>query len=267
LARERKKNGGNDEFYTPRNVSGECVEYTLGLIDLDKVDVFVEPSAGDGSFLDALDGFDVVAYDINPKDDRIIMANWFDVTVPPNSCVIGNPPYGFASNDAVKFFNHAATAATVIAFMVPKTFRKISIHNKLDRFFHKIGELDYSDCQFEISDGVKEVPSVFQVWERRDTPRKIIKVAVDNNPFLEFTTKDRGEFSIRRVGGRSGKVLPGTDYSESSTYFCREKISGVKKVIDRLDFSDIVQNTVGVRSLSKAELLLKLYLHYGENDD
>ena len=84
---------------------------------------------------------------------------------------------------------------------------------------------------------------------------EFVEFAIDN-PWFEFTTPDRADFSVRRVGGQAGKVLEGTDYSLSSTYFIRAKIDEreLRKAFYAIDLA-VVDHTAGVRSISKRELV------------
>ena len=196
----------------------------------------------------------IIGYDINPKVDEVIKSNWFDVIVPSGCIVIGNPPFGFAAKLAIKFFNHAARGARYIGFIVPKTFRKVSVQAKLDLNFWLIHDVDIESDSFLV-DGVEhDVPCCFQIWERRVECRDIVGQA---ETVVEFVNPQEAEFCIRRVGYRAGQLLEGLDHSVSSTYFCRAKFWWVKDAINDLDLR-FVNNTVGVKSISKYELQSKL---------
>jgi len=81
--------------------------------------------------------------------------------------VIGNPPFGRVSSLAIKFFNYSATWANVIAFIIPRTFRKISVQNKLDNMFHLVydEEISNNPCCFSPQMMVK---CCFQIWEKKN---------------------------------------------------------------------------------------------------
>ena len=129
-----------DKFYTKRGVSSTCVNHLCKLMtnfNLNIHDaVFVEPSAGDGTFIDALYSHDInrehiVSYDIEPKRADIKQADWFDTTpirLNAHLCVVlGNPPFGVRSTLAKKFISHAISwNADVIAFILPDTFNRLT---------------------------------------------------------------------------------------------------------------------------------------------
>jgi len=175
--------------------------------------------------------------------------------VPDNAVVIGNPPFGFAAKEAISFFNHAARSARVIAFIVPKTFKKQSVQRKLNAQFHLEFELDLDDNSFTVDGIDRSVPSCFQIWRRKKRSRVITELTIDN-PWFEFTTPARADFSVRRVGGQAGRVLEGTDYSLSSTYFIKSKINEreLRRAFYAIDLA-VVDHTAGVRSISKRELV------------
>ena len=56
--------------------------------------------------------------------------------------VVGNPPSDKVSSVAMKFFNHSAEWSDVIAYIIPRTFRRPSVQNKLDTRFHLVYDDD-----------------------------------------------------------------------------------------------------------------------------
>lgn len=132
---------GLDKFYTIPTYSKNCIDKMFEIYDINTWDLIVEPSAGDGSFLNQIPTKNKIGIDISPEETNIIKQDFFDYTPPldkTNILVIGNPPFGRVSSLAIKFFNHSAKWANVIAFIIPRTFRKISVQNKLDEMFHLI---------------------------------------------------------------------------------------------------------------------------------
>jgi len=253
-----------DKFFTNSNVAEFCVKKALKIIPKKNRETFVEPSAGGGVFLQFLDNF--IAFDIDPIGKNIIKQNFLDLEKidynQKNTTIIGNPPFGSCSNLAIKFFNKSAEFGCYIAFIVPKTFRKISVHNKLNKYFHLINDIDIPDDSFVYNGDKYSVPCCFQIWQKKDFVRE---KPVIKNDIIDFVTKDDAQFAIRRVGGRAGKILDGLDYNANSTYFCRAKnydlLEKIKTVLQNTDFSNIVNSTAVVRSLSKQELIMELNKH------
>ena len=99
---------GLDKFYTLPECSKRCIDKVSSMYDIARWDVIVEPSAGNGSFLNQIPSNKKIGIDISPEHPDIIKQDFFDYHPPPehkNILVIGNPPFGRISSLAIKFFN------------------------------------------------------------------------------------------------------------------------------------------------------------------
>jgi|11_taG_2_1085331.scaffolds.fasta_scaffold06034_8 hypothetical protein len=255
----------HDKFYTNPKIASELLSRLDEIIPL-KDKLVIEPSAGNGSFLHYLKEHHIkyLALDLVPEGQDIIEQDFFDF-VPrqkDNLVFVGNPPFGKNSSLAIKFFNHASKYAEVIAFIIPKTFRKIGTHDRLDLNFHLIKDIDTPKNCFLLKDVPYDVPCCFQIWVRKGVPRKKTpKVSID---YLTFT-KDPSvaNIAIRRVGGKAGRLETEhlTSLAYESYYFIiideNIKTSFIEQY-EKIDFQEIVNNTVGVKSLSKNELAIEI---------
>lgn len=246
-----------DKFYTKPQVAEHCLTTLKHITD---IDLWLEPSAGAGVFLSRLP-HPRLGIDIEPDSEHVIQQDFFTYKPPANTniAVVGNPPFGKNSSLAIKFFNHAATWATVIAFIVPKTFKKTSVQNKLDLGWVLYYEQDIPKNAFDlISDdnivSTYDVPCVWQIWVKGSREKVTLPTShVD----WSWSTKKSAKYAIRRVGGLAGKCFTEFDnYAESSHYF----IDCEHSVYDKLDslyseFQKAACNTAGNPSLSKAELV------------
>ena len=212
----------------------------------------VEPSAGTGSFFRLMPQGSL-AFDVDPKYPGIRTADFLSVEIRSERevAVVGNPPFGRNASMAVRFFNHAAWQASVIALILPRTFRKASIENRLDRNFHLIHEETVQCDAFLFRSKPYDVPAVFQIWERRDDLRELRHVAI-HHPDFSWTTADRADFGIQRVGARAGRVHRDFTKSPSSHYFIR---GNVEPIMKRLNFAKVALNVAGNPSLSKSEIV------------
>jgi hypothetical protein len=252
-----------DQFYTNPAIAKTCLDYLNQFLKESQRLQYIEPSAGSGSFSSQLTN--CIALDIDPKLKTIEKKD-FLATRPEelsllnrkNVCIVGNPPFGKCSSLAVKFFNHSTLFGDSIAFILPRTFKKRSIHKRLNLNYHLVFEWDIPKKSFIYLDEAYDVPCVFQIWERREHQRKIEQLDF-NNEWFSFVQKKDAEAAIRRVGGRSGLAyFDFENAAESSHYFIKSKQHNIKDVvlkINSIDFSKIVNSTAGVRSLSKFELL------------
>ncbi len=214
-----------------------------------------EPSAGKGAFFRLLpDGS--AGVDVEPKCEGVLKRNFLNLRLISDFpiCCVGNPPFGKNAKLAVKFFNHAARQSNLIAFILPKSFRKSSVVKQLDRYFHLVHDQELPEKAFEYQSKPYTVPTVFQIWQRGECARERDDGAT-SHPDFEFTTPQDADFALQRVGARAGRVHHNLAASRSSHYFIR---GDVEHVMITLDFASVVSNTVGVPSLAQTEIV-RLY--------
>lgn len=208
---------GLDQFYTLPRIALKYIHQTKVIYNLE--DFFkIEPSAGSGSFFCQIPSTNKVGLDISPKHDSIMRQDFLQY-VPKTEekiLVIGNPPFGRVSSLAVKFFNHASAFADVIAFILPRTFRRISIQNRLDPSFHLVYDEDVptSPCSF---DPPMQAKCCFQIWEKKEHCRPFIELPIIHKDW-EFvplgpldannqpTVPRDAHFALRAYGGKCGEV-------------------------------------------------------------
>ena len=216
---ENIREEGLDKFYTQPVYSKKCIENVMNRFDNCPWDLIVEPSAGNGSFLNQIQSKDKIGLDISPEHSDILQQDFFDYFPPKdkkNILVIGNPPFGKNSSLAVRFFNHSAEWANVIAFIVPRTFRKTSIQNRLNTMFHLIFDEETSEkpCCFYPKMNAK---CCFQIWEKKTNKRTPVYLETKHEDweFLPFGKKDEkgqptpplgADFALRAYGGKIGEI-------------------------------------------------------------
>ena len=217
---ETVREAGLDKFYTIPSISEKCLASIGSRYKWNEWGLVIEPSAGNGSFLTRIPTDKKLGIDISPEHKDIIKQDFLTYT-PPNDIdkilVVGNPPFGRVSSLAIKFFNHAAIWGDVIAFIIPRTFRRTSVHNKLNTNFHLVfdEEIPTVPCSFTPPMMVK---CCFQIWEKKEIKRSIIKLLKihDDWDFLGFGPKDTkgqptpptgADFAIRAYGGKCGEIV------------------------------------------------------------
>jgi len=255
-----------DQFYTRPDLAQGYVDQVLSRWENPDV-LFVEPSAGKGAFLEPLlkAGRRVRAIDIDPKLKKIGKRDFlsgFDVFKGdhPAIVVIGNPPFGRGANQAVRFFNHAAAYADEIAFIVPRTFRKLSVQNRLHGHFHLSNDDEVERDAFLWRGNFHNVPCAWQIWTWKEHKRFVPEPPSIDHLITYTPTPRRGCFAMRRVGFYAGHILTRNirSLSQTSHYFIREMKGGVRDVMRDIDWTELARQTVGVRSLSKSEIAFKL---------
>lgn len=268
---------GLDKFYTNIDYAKQCISE----LNLSKYDLIIEPSAGCGNFFYQINhpnkiGLDILPeknHDINNTTDNIICMDFFNYTPNINDkinkiLVIGNPPFGKSCSTAIKFFNHAAKWADTIAFIIPRTFRKISIQNKLDKNFHLISDKDTptNQCCFTPKMMVK---CCFQIWENGKEPRIIINLPTKHPDWVflshgpldtnnQPTPPKNADFVLRAYGGKIGQIVKtNLDFLRpKSWHWIKSKID-IDILISRfekLDYSNS-NNTARQNSMGRGELV------------
>lgn len=157
---------GLDKFYTKPEMAKSCYNFLLENIPSIEEEYFLEPSAGDGSFLNFLNNY--FAIDIAPEKNGIEKTDFlkwkpdrFDYVT------IGNPPFGSRSKLAIEFFNKASKCSKVIAFIVPVSFMKWSVQKQLNENFALLNYF-YLDKNSFLSRGKDySIRTVFQIWVNR----------------------------------------------------------------------------------------------------
>lgn len=266
-----------DKFYT----KPEAAQKLLSLVDLSQYDLIVEPSAGSGNISLLLRSVRLtppllipacLAIDIEPEHPSIIrrdflLADHPEIHQAKRCLVIGNPPFGKMAGGAIAFFNRAASyeSVKVIAFIVPKTFRKASVINKLDSAFLLSTEVDIPDRSFTLEGRDHAVPCLIQVWHRSKLRRTPIPTPlldsryrfVKEDEAFKLTQEGTRVIVLTRVGGRAGtnnRIYNPTvkRLSQESHLFLVSSLDP-NYVIAELNKIEWPNNTVGQRSVSKSE--------------
>lgn len=245
-----------DQFYTKRSIAVNCYAQVLEFIKNNNIKetLWLEPSAGSGSFYSLLPS-NRLGIDLEPKIDGVICHDFLTYNLERNDYLtIGNPPFGKNSSLAVKFFNKCALHSNLIAFVLPKTFKKSSVLSKLDKNFHLSHEYDLPDFSFEFEGKEYNVPSVFQIWVKLSAPREKVKSILTHNDF-SFTTKDLANFAIQRVGVAAGTVKDDFEKCAITSHYFIKSDDLVKNLFKRIDWASVKYNTAGNPSISKPELI------------
>lgn len=279
------REAGLDKFYTIPHIAEMCIATIGHIFEWDSWDMVYEPSAGNGSFYTRLPVPPIkkIGIDIAPEHNDILKQDFLTYVPPMNTSqrvlVVGNPPFGKISSLAIKFFNHSATFASTIAFILPRTFRRISVQNKLDMRFRLVHDEDIptTPCSF---DPPMLVKCCFQIWSKTtdNTLRKPITLATTHRDwdFLPFgpldnkgqpTPPNGASFAIRAYGGKCGDIVQSDGLARlrpKSWHWIKAKedpvAPNVEELIRRfssLDYS-LSKNTARQNSIGRGELV-RLY--------
>jgi len=254
-----------DKYYTKNDIVELCLNFVKKYIQINIDDLIIEPSAGNGSFITGIKSLtsNFKFYDLEPDNDEIIKQDYllYDYSIIKETFskihIIGNPPFGRQSSLAIKFIKKSCEFCDSISFILPKSFKKDSLKNKIPLNFHLIFEFDLPENSFLVNNVEHNVETVFQIWEKKDALRTIIKNEEPLN-FVFIKKNENPDISFRRVGVNAGIIDVNIDNkSIQSHYFI--KFTNNKSVNDNIDLLKVIQfnhnNTVGPRSISKQELI------------
>ena len=194
-----------DQFYTLDNISEKCINILKKYISFNDYDYILEPSAGSGSFYKLLPVDKRIGLDLDPKFPGIRKVDYFDfIPKKKKYIVVGNPPFGRVSSLAIKFFNKSAEFSNVIAFIIPRTFKRVSVQNRLNLNFKLVynEDLPTKPCCFTPNMDAK---CCFQIWIRDKCKRSVVKY-----------DKTHPDFRFLKLGPKDDKKQPtppeGTDF-------------------------------------------------------
>jgi hypothetical protein len=249
-----------DQYYTKASVAEKCVATLLTIKPIVSSYEWIEPSAGSGVFLNALPKNTVhYGIDLEPKGPGIVEADFLNWTPPPTSLhriFFGNPPFGKQGSLAKDFIKRAALTASVIAFILPRSFTKPSMSNAFPPLFHCIHSEDVEPNAFEVNGEEYHVPCVFQIWEKR-TESRPIPIPLKEKGFTYIKHGQPFHIAFRRVGVNAGRSFPEGIYSYQSHYFLRldaAYVSKITSIIEKINRHTFPSNTTGPRSLAKPEV-------------
>lgn len=282
MATATTRQEGLDKFYTVPSVSKECLRILSDFYPWNSWDLIVEPSAGNGSFFLQIPSDKKIGLDIAPEHSSLRKQNFFEFSLDSSLqkvLVLGNPPFGRVSSLALKFFNHAASFASVIAFVLPRTFRRISLQNKMNPLFHLVHDSDIplEPCAF---DPPMRAKCCFQIWEKKSVARVPMTLSTTHSDwtFVSYgpldtngqpTPPSTADFAIRAYGGTCGEIC-----KENLLQLRPKSWHWIKANIDKdelitrfqsLDYS-VSENTARQNSIGRGELVLLYQTHIDSVD-
>ena len=247
-----------EEFYTNTNISRKCIEILSEYLEED-VDLFIEPSAGNGSFSNLLNK--CLAYDIQPTGDNIEKCDFLELEINEkwkniNTWTIGNPPFGRQSSLAKKFIKKACQYSSGIAFILPRSFKKESMKKTFNEYYHLIHEWDVPKNSFLLNKKPYDVPCVFQIWKRCSEKRPIKEVSTTDD-FVFVKKNEDPDIAFRRVGGNAGTLSTDIENCNVQCFYFIKLFINIDDFIKKVKIIKWNDNATGPRSISKGELLEK----------
>ena len=212
-----------DQFFTPAVLAKHCWETFQKHVPSYHDYTFIEPSAGDGSFMKVLPAGSI-GLDIEPRAAPIQKQDY--LTWKPADLkkyiVFGNPPFGLRGHLALNFINHSYEFADYVCFILPQLFesdgkgsprKRVKGYNLLHS--ELLTAMFYSPDQQEV-----KINGVFQIWSK-----------LAQNPAYELTKPSEENMKVYSLsdGGtvattRNKKMLGKCDIYLPSTCFGKENM-------------------------------------------
>ena len=168
-----------DQFYTHPKISKRFVDKVDEIYDLSSYDHVIEPSMGEGFIYEHLPAENRVGLDIEKNHYDCLEVDFFEWTpeksgieyepllgLYPKIIFVGNPPFGKNSTLATDFFEHASNFGDDISFIIPKSWSKYSVQNRLPSDFGLYYEAVLPEYAFIFDGKPYPVRCVAQCWSR-----------------------------------------------------------------------------------------------------
>ena len=190
-----------DQFFTKPEIAKKYYLKTLKFLKKENINIedclFVEHSAGDGSFFKLLPKNQRIGLDLYPMAEGIIKKDFLNWTPPKTDkkiIFIGNPPFGYRAWLALNFMNHASKFADYIFFILPMSFQsegkgssKYRVKNM--KLIHS--EIIPNDSFYEPNGKIVKINALWQYWTKGEN--KIPNFNLFNKYIDIFTVDQRKE--------------------------------------------------------------------------
>lgn len=199
--------------------------------------VFIEPSAGDGSFLDILPRGSI-GLDIEPRKEGIQTQDylsWKPTDSTQKYIVFGNPPFGLRGHLALNFINHSYNFADYVCFILPQLFESDGKGSPRKRVkgFHLIYSERLSAMFYSPENQEVKINAVFQIWSKYTTNPNYTIVKCSEEKMKVYSLSDGGTVASTRNKEMIGKCdlyLPSTCFGKENMriYKSFEELPGKK---------------------------------------
>lgn len=217
-----------DQFFTPVETAKYCFKVFQDFLrnnnDSDIGYTYIEPSAGDGSFLKVLPAYRTLAVDIEPQADNIQAGDYLTWYPPKDNkyVVFGNPPFGLRGQLALKFINHSAQFADYVCFILPQLFESDGkgVPRKRVKGYNLVHSEKLDTHFYEPNLKEVKVNCIFQIWAKNYVNDKYTIQNIDNDDIKIYSLSNGGTPSTTR----NKKMFYQCDMYIPSTCFGRDNM-------------------------------------------
>lgn len=259
-----------DKFFTKSDIAKLCYEEYKKILPKDIC--FIEPSAGNGSFLNIIEE-NKIGFDLVPEHKDIIQNDFLkdDISkhVTKETVFIGNPPFGKKSKLAIEFVNKCLSYSDYVGFIVPIQFRKWSVQNNIKDDAKLLLDIDLIPNAFELNGKDYIVRCCFQVWSNVGSiDLRLKKPSLDHVDFQMYQynrTKDAlkyfdydWDFAVIRQGFQdyNKKVFDKVDCDKKQQWIFFK--ANNKQVLDRLlslDYEKLSKLNISIPGFGKTDVI------------
>jgi hypothetical protein len=260
---------GKEQYYTPLPLAHTLVEYVEQVLGPLKGKKVLEPAGGTGAFIEAAlvkGPLEIISFDIEPLHNQVQPGSFLDQELSEGGFItISNPPFGRNNSLSIPFFNHAASVSDAICFVVPRSWRKWSVTNRLDLnfelVFDKDLDIDYVDSTGDLISDKSRLATCFQIWSRTLTPR--LPVRIKDMGVIEKVSPELADISLTVFGYGCGQLKQDFDRVPNTTQLFLKLIHPkALAALQSVDFSKFYKSTAYTEALSIQEInyLLNEYI-------
>ncbi|MDR3128379.1 MAG: hypothetical protein LBT99_03545 [Bifidobacteriaceae bacterium] len=283
-----------DQFYTNPDIASLCIDRSINtFIQLgycfDNLQ-FLEPSAGEGAFIQAVKKFGKsFAFDLDPKNKSIFKIDFLNDNISQKNInkkllklpsrkkliTIGNPPFGNRSKLAIRFINKAFEYSDTVAFIVPLMFQKYSAQSKIRTEAKLVFDTKIPSNSFLYEGKEYNVRCCWQIWTLRNSKLQNIRIKtspITKHPDFEMwqynntpeakkyfnKKKYNWNFAVPRQGYKnySLKEKSPDNLSPSTQWiFFKAKSKKVLDLLYKIDFQKLSYKNTTVPGFGKADVI------------
>jgi hypothetical protein len=265
---KNKQSDGNVVFTHP-----DWVDKTIAIArQYTDTEIFIDPCAGGGAFIDGLHraGLKSEGYDIVPARPDIVQQDFYETELLQHPAIT-NPP--FTKGFAIEVFNQFARAkAPLIIMFWPASYRKWSMHDKLDNNYERLhSEVHPGPQKFFVGPHKKDTFNMcIEVWRRLpagETRAKITPKGIPKTLELWKYKNVHGapvpadvKFKFTHSGYSCGKLMavkPGERFPINTYWYLRANTPDwILKALRTQDWSYYYNNVcqIGNKSLALPEI-------------
>ena len=245
-----------DQYFTKSEVVYRCLG-ELG--DLSRYDLIIEPSAGNGAFLQSINHANIIGIDIDPQHESVVEADWLKYDIPDeyhSVLVVGNPPYGQYHKLSSAFIRRAMSFKNVctIAFILPNVYRKHTRQRVIPKDWRILSILELGRDCFTLDGKDYHVPTSFFVLDRSLGLDLRVCVPHEVTGTRDFDFATQKDFDVFVFGASPKRVITNPKPNNRG-YYLKAKVP-VKTLVDRIQNIDWKGNSCangGVYWLTKYE--------------